>query len=88
MNMITAKEAVVAAMSYLGSVSLEGTKISEVRVEEVTSTMGYWVITLSYEVTGQYAFQRERDYKEFRVSEENGIVESMKIWKPERLKDA
>ncbi|MDP3778602.1 MAG: hypothetical protein Q8R30_00960 [bacterium] len=73
-----------ASYDYLMRVLLaSGTsadKLSNFRVEELSmdETVGHYKVTLSYEVTGDFQFDKKREYKDFDVTSE-GIVMSMKI---------
>jgi len=85
MSTETSAKIVRAAYDYLIRVLLaSGTptgKLSNFRVEELsvekTGTKNYNV-TLSYEVTGEFEFDKKREYKDF-VVQQDGTVLSMKI---------
>ncbi len=75
-----------AAYEYLLQVLVAGgtslDKVSDFRVEELTqnkSTKAYQV-TLSYEVTGQFQFDKKRELKDFDVTPA-GKVLAMRIRK-------
>ncbi len=74
----TPKDVVRSAYEYLLSVS-QSEKISLVRIEELDQNDGFWKVVLSYEVTGEFMFERQRLYKEFSVSDVDCKVLSMKI---------
>lgn len=76
-----------AAYDYLIKVLLaSGTpveKLSNFRVEEFSlssqsKSKSIYKVTLSYEVVGEFAFDKKREYKDFEVDNE-GAVTSMKI---------
>jgi hypothetical protein len=76
---IEAKEAVKKAYEYLMNVSQDASKFSGFRVEEVKlDKNNNFLITLSYEFTGEFPFDRKREYKDF-VVDESGKVISMTI---------
>lgn len=73
-----------AAYDYLVKVLLaSGTptdKLASFRVEEFTldNTTKNYKVTLSYDITGDFQFDKKREYKDFEVKED-GTVVSMKI---------
>lgn len=73
-------KAVNAAYQYLQSVTTPATRISNVRVEEVVKEEGSedWKVTLSYDAVGEFAFDRKKEYKDFKINE-SGLVVWMKI---------
>jgi hypothetical protein len=78
---IDAQTAVKNSFEYLKQVTpaAEFSHISLVRVEEVIKhPAGDWAVTLSYDVSGEFAFERKREYKNFEVNS-SGDVLSMKI---------
>lgn len=73
--------AVKAAFNYLKSVSPDVDKFSNFRVEEILRDKALsYIITLGYDVAGEFGFDRKRAYKEFKVAPD-GNVEWMKIKK-------
>ncbi len=81
---ITRKRAVEVAFEQLSDLIAVGSqKISDVRVEELVPKLeeGRWYVVLSYDVLGEFSFQRSREFKEFEVSSQDGTVLSMKIKK-------
>ena len=73
--------AVNAAFTYLKQVSPNSSKFTNFRVEEIKKDGDHgYTLTLSYEVVGEFAFDREKEYKEFKVNSD-GVVESMQIRK-------
>jgi hypothetical protein len=78
---IEVKEAVKKAYEYLLTVSPEANKYSAFRVEEVKlDAEKNHLITLSYEFSGEFPFDKTRVYKDFVVNQE-GIILSMSIRK-------
>lgn len=74
-----AAAAVKSAYEYLTSVSPDVARYTNFRVEEILRNKnGGYVITLGYDVVGEFGFDRKREYKEFKVNDD-GSVESMKI---------
>lgn len=79
------QKAIRAAYEYLMNALLAGgvrpESTSNFRVEEVEmNEKGNFKVVLSYDVVGQFAFERERELKDFEVNKE-GVVLSMKIRK-------
>ena len=86
MSTETSTKVVKAAYDYLINVLLaSGTpvnKLSDFRVEELAldeATKNYKV-TLSYEVGGDFTFDKKREFKDFDVTEA-GVVLAMRIRK-------
>lgn len=77
-----AKTAVKTAYEYLLQVSPDASQLSNFRVEEVSldETKENYLITLSYEIPGEFGFDKKKEYKEFKVLA-NGVVEYMRIRK-------
>jgi len=85
MSKETLSLAVNGALEYLiTALAASGTskeKISNFRLEEaLTHAGGNYKITLSYDITGDFAFDKQREYKDFEVTPE-GTVLSMVIRK-------
>ena len=81
------REIALAAFKYLTDVLPPTQKISDLRVEELTPKEDeggkkIWSVILSYDVTGEFAFERKREYKEFKI-DDTGKVISMTIKKVE-----
>jgi len=77
----TPQEIVKAAFDYMAMVmAAQIGKISNPRVEELTSSGApkIWNVVLSYDISGDFVFDKTREYKQFRV-DENGTVLDMKI---------
>lgn len=73
--------AVKTAYEYLLKVSPNASKFTNFRVEEISNDkQGDYLLTLSYEVVGEFGFDKTKEYKDFKVTKE-GTVESMKIRK-------
>ena len=79
------REVVIAAYNYLAAVLPPTQKISDVRVEELQPVKGvaeidkmWWKVVLSYDNLGEFPFDKKREYKEFKVVDEDGKVEYMK----------
>ncbi len=75
------REIVQKAFDYLANITPPTQKISEVRVEELQPfqpfTEGgenFWKVVLSFDNVGQYPFDKKREYKEFKVSEEGEVI--------------
>ena len=81
--MKTPAEIVQATFSYLSNVVPATQKIEAVRIEELEEidSKQFWRIVLSYDSVGQFAFDRTREYKEFKVNKETAEVVSMTIKK-------
>lgn len=76
--------AVGAAYAYLlSALAAGGTKsdqVSNFRVEEAEKMEnGTFKITLSYDIVGEFAFDRKREYKDFVIHTDATSVLSMKI---------
>jgi hypothetical protein len=81
MKPIEPAAAVKAAFEYLTKISPNATKFTSFRVEEMeTNKEGGYTLTLSYEITGEFGFDKTKEYKQFKVTNE-GTVEWMKIRK-------
>lgn len=80
----TPQEIVNAAYKYMLEVmQVQAGKISNPRVEELVPTgedKKSWNVVLSYDIVGDFAFDKTREYKQFNVDSE-GIVLDMKIKK-------
>jgi len=81
----TPQEIVNAAYKYMQEVmQAQISKISNPRVEELTSAdegaKKIWNVVLSYDIVGDFAFDKTREYKQFRV-DDDGVVLDMKIKK-------
>lgn len=76
------KDVAMAAYHYLATIA-EGQKISEVRIEELEQIEdgAFWNVVLSYDVTGQFPFEKSREYKEFKIGDADCSVVYMKIKK-------
>ena len=82
--MITQKDAVMAAFKHLSEVMVAANQqISEVRIEEVVPIEEgkFFNVVLSYDIFGQFVFQKTREYKEFNIDANSGVVTYMKIKK-------
>ena len=78
----TAKKAVQSAYQYLLQISAGTVVLANFRVEEVNlDSAKRFLITLSYDIQGEFAFEKKREYKEFQVSSDGETVLSMKIRK-------
>jgi len=72
---IEAKEAVKIAYEYLMAVSQDSVRYSNFRVEEVKlNSDNNFLITLSYEYTGEFPFDKKREYKDFTVNQDKKVV--------------
>ena len=84
MPFILPKAAVDAAFNYLKELIPVG-KISNVRIEELRpateETKQFWHVVLSYDALGDLPFESKREYKEFKIDGESGLVISMTIKK-------
>lgn len=80
--MIMQKDAVMAAFKHLSEVMVAANQqISEVRIEEVVPVDdgSFFSVVLSYDVVGQFAFQKTREYKEFKIDATTANVIYIKI---------
>ena len=81
---MTPREIALAAFKYLQDVLPPTQKISDVRVEEINPTeeegKRIWIVVLSYDATGEFVFERKREYKEFKVDDAGKVI-SMTIFK-------
>jgi len=76
------KGAVKSAYEYLIGASPDPGRFSKFRLEEIRIDQKKdYLITLSYEVTGEFEFDRQREFKDFNVGKD-GTVLWMKIRKP------
>ncbi len=76
------REIVNAVYFYLKAVIPENQKIAEPRVEQLepVEKEDFWKVVLSYDVIGDFAFDKKREYKEFKVHGLTAEVVSMKIF--------
>lgn len=80
--MSTAKDIVTSAYKYLQEVSPNADKFTNLRVEEISKDeSGDWSVTLGYEIVGDFPFEKTKELKEFKVTDSDGVVQSMKIKK-------
>lgn len=77
-NKISAQEAVKKAFEYLKSVSPDAEKFSNFRVEEIILGPSGYKVTLGYDITGEFGFDKKREFKQFEI-ENDGEVKSMTI---------
>jgi len=79
---LSPQQVVQAAYTYLQAVVASSQKISEVRIEELEPIEDgkFWKIVLSYDVVGEFAFDKKREYKEFKIDAVTGDVIYMKIF--------
>lgn len=76
---IEAKDAVTKAFEYLQKVSTNTERFSNFRVEELQlDEKNNHLVTLSYEFTGEFPFEKKREFKDF-VVDQDGKILSMKI---------
>lgn len=69
------KDIVKAAYEYLLKVSAGSSNYSNFRVEEFqTNEDGNYTVTLSYEFTGEFPFERKREYKDFIIDQSGNVV--------------
>lgn len=76
----TPQEIVNAAYAYMTNVmSLQASKIANPRVEELVPAKDgeadVWKVVISYDIIGDFAFDKTREYKEFIVDEEAKVLE-------------
>ncbi len=75
------KDVVLAAFHYLANILPPTQKISEVRIEEVKNIenegANTWSVILSYDNTGEFPFDRTREFKKFTVADDDARVLSM-----------
>ena len=84
--MINVKEAAQKAAEYF--TDLYHDQFSNVLVEEVELSDGYWLITLGYDrfpILSQFVRKGPRAFKVFKVDSETGEVISMKIREVEHV---
>lgn len=74
----TPREIVLAAFHYLADITPPTQKVSDVRVEELQpleeAGTKFWKVVLSYDNTGDFPFDKKREYKEFKVSSEGKVL--------------
>ncbi len=73
----TARDIVLAAYKYLAEITPPTQKISDVRIEEVEplpeeSGSFHWKVILSYDNLGEFPFDKKREYKDFKVEDQEG----------------
>jgi hypothetical protein len=81
----TPQEIVNAAYKYMSEImQAQISKVSNVRTEELTFvTEGgkkIWNVVLGYDILGDFPFEKNREYKQFRVDDEGAVLD-MKIKK-------
>lgn len=81
----TPQEIVNAAFKYMTEImQAQAGKISNPRVEELEQSdlegKKIWNVVLSYDILGDFAFEKSREYKQFRVDIEGNVLD-MKIKK-------
>ena len=81
----TPQEIVNAAYKYMSEImQAQAGKISNPRVEELEPRQEEdkttWNVVLSYDVSGDFPFNKTREYKQFRVDAEGAVLD-MKIKK-------
>ena len=81
----TPQEIVNAAFKYMTDImQAQAGKISNPRVEELEQLdvegKKIWNVVLSYDILGDFAFEKTREYKQFRVDLEGNVLD-MKIKK-------
>jgi len=82
MPIVGSKEAVKAAYEYLKRLSPNSKSFSNFRLEEIQSgEHDDFLITLSYEVSGESGFDKKKEYKDFQIMKADGTITSMKIRK-------
>lgn len=85
--MATPQEVVNAAYQYMMQVmALQASKISNPRVEELFPTnneagVKIWNVVISYDIKGDFDFDKTREYKQFIVDDTTNAVLEMKIKK-------
>ena len=78
---ISPETAVKAALDYLVKVSPDSDRLSKFNVEEIKKDQERnYIITISYEIQGEFTFDRRREYKDFKIAKD-GTVEEMTIRK-------
>ncbi len=76
------RKAVRTAYEYLLKVSPSPTLFTNFRLEEIIlEKNGDFLITLSYDAQGEFAFDKKREFKVFKVDKSGKSVISMKIRK-------
>jgi hypothetical protein len=82
MPTIESAQAVKIAYEYLLRVSPEPSRLSNFRVEELQQNENKdFLVTLSYDLMGDFAFDKKREFKDFLVSATDSTVTWMKIRK-------
>lgn len=83
MDTENAKEVVKNVYNYLLSFysPAESSKLSNFRVEEVREKEKNIMLTLSYDIAGDFPFERKREFKDFTVDKNSKKVISMTIRK-------
>lgn len=81
----TPREIVNEAYKYMLDVmQVQASKVSNPRVEEISpikkGAKMTWNVVLSYDIGGDFAFEKTREYKQFTIDNE-GVVLDMKIKK-------
>ncbi len=79
---LTPRQIVDAAHFYLKSVIPHPEKIADVRIEQLepVESNNFWKVVLSYDIIGDFPFDKKREYKEFKIDAYIGTVISMKIF--------
>lgn len=75
------KDIVTAAYKYMAEIMGEQTdKMSYVRLEELepADNGAAWHVVLSYELAGEFPFDKKREYKQLKVAKDGHVI-SMKI---------
>lgn len=79
MSEVDATAAVKAAYQYLLKVSPDASRFGNFKLEEISpDEPGDFLITLSYEIAGDFGFDKKKEYKDFKV-QKDGSVAWMKI---------
>jgi len=82
MTAIDSGAAVKSAYEYLVKISPNASRFGNLRLEEIqTDEAGDYLLTLSYEVAGDFGFDKQKELKDFKVAKEGGTVVWMKIRK-------
>jgi hypothetical protein len=82
MSTIDSAAAVKVAFEYLNKVSPNANRFGNYRLEEIkTDENKDYVLVISYDEAGEFGFDRQKQYKQFKIVED-GRVEWMKIYKP------
>jgi len=81
MPVIDSAAAVKKAFDYLMKVSPNSASFSNFRLEEISADdKKDFLLTISYELVGEFGFDKQKVYKDFKVKKE-GEIEWMKIRK-------